>query len=61
MSKANEDVKYYRCGYCGRPTDENGTVLSGLPYELSLFLLKCDAELTHCECCPADGLYTETR
>lgn len=40
--------KYYRCGYCGCPTDENGEPLS--PDEIKEWNEK-DAILVHGTCC----------
>lgn len=46
-----EAIKCYRCGYCGTPTDEFGTVLliptDGVDYD--------KAEQTNGDCCGYEG------
>ena len=51
MSEANEVdgvVKCYRCGYCGRPTDENGATFIEMPVDMTGYET---AEPTYGDCC----------
>lgn len=57
IGKHSEDLKVYRCGYCGQPTDEYGTPI---PFESDEFkrvtgiiddMDDTTTDLTHGECC----------
>ncbi len=47
--------KIYRCGWCGLPTDQNGTNLTDEPFKKAIRIFRkygdCHTEKTHGDCC----------
>lgn len=57
METTGENVKFYRCGYCGIPTDQNGKPLDAD----ALQTLETDkAVLVDGECCVAEQCQKQT-
>jgi len=45
---------FYRCGYCGQPTDKDGRPLDYEEYKLFTEDNLSDAEAVHGYCCPPE-------